>query len=230
MMNFTILQHVPYETPGYILDWITSKGYYRQEVNFYNHPELPGVGKTENLIVMGGPMNIYDDEEYSWLPDERDFIKQCISTGKKILGICLGSQLIADALGAKVKKNEHSEIGWFKVRIDQKHLPEKYMDVFPDEFMTFHWHGDTFEVPINSKKFISSEATFNQAFISQNIAGFQFHPEMKPEGIKALIEHNENLFNEVLPFVQNPEEIIKSNGSFELNKSILFNFLDRFFG
>ena len=229
-MKFTIFQHVPYESPGYIRDWIKEKGHTIEEVNFYDHPQLPDVKSTENLIVMGGPMNIYDDDEFHWLADERDFIKQAIKEGKKVLGICLGSQFIADAMNALVFKNEHEEVGWFEVAVDEKDFPEKYKGIFPKRFKTFHWHGDTFNMPEGIKSFISSKATVHQAFISKNVAAFQFHMEMNPEGVIALIEHNETLFEEDLPFVQKPGQMLHMNEIHEANRKILFQFLDTFFG
>lgn len=229
-MKFTVFQHVPYESPGNILDWIKSNGYTWHEVNFYDHPELPALKDVDNLIIMGGPMNIYDDEEYSWLAGERDFLKQCILSGKKVLGICLGAQMIADALGAEVRRNEHTEIGWFKVKIDHDKLTEKYAGIFPDEFISFHWHGDTFDIPVGCKNFALSEATVNQAFIIENVAAIQFHPEMDLKGIKELVDHNPEVSSYKNLFVQHPENIIKqAKTNIEVNKSILLKFLDKFF-
>ncbi|MBN2174172.1 MAG: type 1 glutamine amidotransferase [Bacteroidales bacterium] len=228
-MDFTIFQHVPYESPGYILDWIHENGYSMEEVNFYDQPRLPDVKDTENLIVMGGPMNVFDDDEYSWLPAERDFIRQTIRKGTKVLGICLGSQFIADALGAKVFKNEYTEVGWFEVEIREENLPDKFKGIFPERFKTLHWHGDTFNLPDGIKGFISSKATENQAFISENVAAFQFHMEIKSEGVMALVEHNETLFKEDLPFTQKPGQMLHMNKYHESNRKILFQFLNIFF-
>lgn len=228
-MKFTVFQHVPYESPGYILDWIKAKGHTIEEVNFYDRPKLPDMKSTENLIIMGGPMTIYDDDEFHWLPDERDFIKQAIQEGKKVLGICLGSQFIADALGAAVFKNEHKEVGWFEVEFDEQNLPDKFRGIFPKTYKTFHWHGDTFNLPDGIKGFVSSKATVNQAFISKNVAAFQFHMEMNPEGVIALIEHNITLFEEDLPFVQKPGQMLHKNELHDSNRRILFQFLDTFF-
>jgi GMP synthase-like glutamine amidotransferase len=228
-MKFTIFQHVPYESPGYILDWISENDHSVEEVNFYDHPGLPDLKVTENLIVMGGPMNIYDDDEFSWLPDERDFIKKMIDQGKRVMGICLGSQFIADAMGAKVFKNKHTEIGWFEVKVNEHFLSEKYKGIFPERFKTFHWHGDTFNLMHGISCFISSEATPNQGFILGNVAAFQFHMEMKPEGVISLVEHNQTLFEENLPFIQMPGEMLHMNSEHEHNRKILFRFLDQFF-
>ncbi|MCF8368058.1 MAG: type 1 glutamine amidotransferase [Bacteroidales bacterium] len=228
-MKFTIFHHVSYESPGFILDWIKSRGYTWQGVKFYEKTELPSLHEVENLIVMGGPMNIYDVEEYSWLGDERDFIKNVIGQGKKVLGVCLGAQFIADALGAKVYKNEHTEIGWFNVKLDKEKLPRQFEGVFPENFTTFHWHGDTFDVPVGATSFIHSEATLNQAFVLNNAAALQFHMEMTAIGVKALVEQNQTLFEQELPFVQKPGQILNMNEKHQINRTILFRFLDKFF-
>ena len=128
-----------------------------------------------------------------------------------------------------VKRNEHTEIGWFKVKVDQKKVPSAFSGIFPDEFMTFHWHGDTFDVPGNAIHFISSEATVNQAFIKDNVAGIQFHMEMTIDGIRELIEHNDHQVAESLPYVQTAGQMLGSEDRIEANKVIMFKFLDRFF-
>jgi GMP synthase-like glutamine amidotransferase len=230
-MKFTIFQHVPYESPGHILEWIKKNGHSIGFVNFYDHPALPEIKNTDALIVMGGPMNIHDDEEYSFLADERNFLKQFILSGKKVLGICLGAQMVADAMGAKVMKNEHREIGWFQVNVQQENLPINFQDIFPNAFATFHWHGDTFDLPDNVNGFVHSEATQNQGFIHHNLAAFQFHPEMTLAGIKELVQHNAEVFKHSNLFIQSKEEILKAAKiNVEFNRAILFRFLEMFFG
>lgn len=230
-LNLYFFQHDPLESPGYILDWAHDRGHKCELVNFYDDDMLPDIKKVDGLVIMGGPMNIYDDEEYTWLETERDFVKQCIQSGKKVFGICLGSQMIADALGTLVKRNAHTEIGWFKVRIDQKKLPKKFAGVFPDEFITFHWHSDTFDLPENSAGFASSKATVNQAFVqNDNVAALQFHPEITERGVTLLVEDHAETFENNFPFVQPRHEVLGTDSFFELNRKILFKFLDKFFG
>ena len=99
-MNIYFFQHVPYESPGHILEWVQERGHTARFVNFYEKYTFPEINLIDGLVIMGGPMNIYNDDEYSWLETERDFLKQVILAGKKVIGICLGSQMIADAMGA----------------------------------------------------------------------------------------------------------------------------------
>ncbi len=229
-MNICFFQHVAYESPGYILDWAKENGHSVSFVNFYQDAAFPEIKNLNALVVMGGPMNVGDEaDEYAWLEAEGEFIKQFIQSGKKILGICLGSQMIADAMGAKVYRNQHTEIGWHIATVDQKNIPSGYKGIFPENFITFHWHGYTFDMPDNCTNFIRSEATRNQAFVYNNIAAFQFHPEMTMQGVQKLVEHYEDVFDKNYPFIQSRDEILKTENYFEINRTLLFKFLDRFF-
>ncbi|MCG8378009.1 MAG: type 1 glutamine amidotransferase, partial [Proteobacteria bacterium] len=112
-MNIHFLQHVPFEGLGSIENYINEKSHHLSCSRLYLDQELPSVNDLDWLFVMGGPMGIYDEDQYPWLDREKKFIKQCIDSGKIVLGFCLGAQLIADVLGAKVYKNQYREIGWF---------------------------------------------------------------------------------------------------------------------
>jgi GMP synthase-like glutamine amidotransferase len=111
-MRIHILQHVPYESPGSITDWAEEKGFPVSYTRFYENGQLPRLEDFDLLVIMGGPMNIYEKDKYPWLMLEKAFIQNCLSAKKKILGICLGSQLLADALGTKVYSNKEKEIGF----------------------------------------------------------------------------------------------------------------------
>ncbi len=135
-------------------------------------------------------MGIYDEEQYPWLSEEKLFIKDAIDSGKIVLGICLGAQLIADVLGAMVYKNTHWEIGWFTIN----HLPEIHhtilSDAIPEKTKVYHWHGDTFDIPEGAKSLVESEACKNQGFIlDDRVVGLQFHLETTLESATALIEN-----------------------------------------
>lgn len=228
-MNICFFQHVAYESPGYILDWAKENGHSVSFVNFYQDAAFPEIKNLNALVVMGGPMNVGDEaDEYAWLEAEGEFIKQFIQSGKKILGICLGSQMIADAMGAKVYRNQHTEIGWHKVTVDRSKIPQGFAEIFPEEFITFHWHSYTFDIPEDCDGSVRSEATPNQAFIQGNVAAFQFHPEITKEGILELVKQNEDVFKESYPFIQSRNEIINTDDHLAQNKTLLFNFLDRF--
>ncbi|HEY5653333.1 MAG TPA: type 1 glutamine amidotransferase, partial [Pontiella sp.] len=140
--------------------------------------------------------------DYPWLKAEKELIIQAVHAGKTILGVCLGAQLIADALGAKVYSGPHKEIGWFPIQCFNSDL------IWPENQLTvFHWHGDTFDLPKGAKRIASSAACKNQAFIVKDrILGLQFHMETTLEGIETLIENCGHELVEA-PFIQTPKEM-----------------------
>ena len=129
------------------------------------------------LIILGGPMNIYEEDKYPWLSKEKEFIHQAIASDKIVLGICLGAQLMADVLGGKVQRNVHREIGWFPVKLMPESKASRIFRVLPEEFMALHWHGDTFELPPGAVHTAESQACKNQAFELGKAIGLQFHLE-----------------------------------------------------
>ena len=223
-MRIHILQHVPYETPGSIEDWATAKGFPVNYTRFYENGKIPQPEDFDLLVIMGGPMNIYENEKFPWLEPEKEFIKACLSAKKKILGICLGSQLLADALGAKVYRNKEKEIGWFPIFKNGTH---PVLDLFPEgETTAFHWHGDTFEIPEKAESLFHSEATKNQGFVFENrIFALQFHWEIQPGTLEGLVK---NAHSDLTPgnYVHSPEKMLNHSSGFEKSESHLRKLLD----
>jgi GMP synthase-like glutamine amidotransferase len=155
----------------------------------------------DGLIVMGGPMGVYDEAVYPWLADEKIFIKQIIDQNKPVLGICLGAQLIADVLGAEVRSAGNKEIGFFPIIGNPEHEFSK-----PWKTGTvFHWHGDTFGIPDGAVHLASSAATKNQAFLfKDNVLALQFHLETTEESLMSLYENAKDEIVEA-PFIQTLE-------------------------
>jgi len=198
-MNIHWLQHVPFEGLGCIEPWLIQSGHDVSCIRLWAGDGFPAAEKIDGLIVMGGPMGVYDEAAYPWLVEEKAFIKQIIAQDKPVLGICLGGQLIAEVLGAKVGRNKQREIGFLPVAGDGK--------IFPAEFMAFHWHGDTFGIPDGATHLASSPACGNQAFIyKDNVLGIQFHLETTEESLLALCK---NCADEITAgsFVQTPEQM-----------------------
>lgn len=177
-MEISVVQHVPYENPGYFETLFRECDANIQYLNLFREPVI----KDHNfdvLLIMGGPMSIYDEDIYPWLKEEKALVKSAIAGDKIVIGVCLGAQLIADAMGEKIFKNSAKEIGWFPV---QK-TTQEYLGFLPDFATVFHWHGDTFRTPAGSENLYRSEITENQAFIYDNrVLALQFHLEMKEEG------------------------------------------------
>jgi len=145
---------------------------------------------------------------------EKSLIKSSIESGKIVLGICLGAQFIADALGSKVYKNSYREIGWFPINVAKQLDNTIFQGVFPQGIEVFHWHGETFDIPASGVLVASSEACQNQGFIVENrIVGLQFHLETTLDSAKALIENCRNELDGS-KFVQNEKDILAKEKRF----------------
>ena len=208
-MRLHYLQHVPFENPGSILTWAKENNWVITNTQLYNHDPLPKQEEFDWLVVMGGPMNIYEEEKYPWLADEKKFLRAAIASGKVIIGLCLGGQLIADVIGGKVTQNPCKEIGWLPVRLSEEALSSPLFSFFPKQPIVFQWHGDTFSVlPEDAKCIAESDGCKQQAFVYKNrVFGFQYHLENTLSIIKGLVE---NCGDEMVPdvYVQTPEELL----------------------
>lgn len=185
-MRAHYLQHVPFEGLGSIEPWLMLAGYEITKTRFFETPELPVINEIDLLIVMGGPMSVNDENMFPWLTDEQRFIRDTIDNGKPVLGICLGAQLIASAMGANIFPNTFKEIGWFPIQgvssIDNSIFS------FPPSIEVFHWHGDTFDLPSGATLLARSEGCENQAFqLGKSVIGLQFHLETTPESAMELV-------------------------------------------
>ncbi len=186
-MNLHVLQHETCETPGAIADWALAHGHTLATTHLNLGESLPDPASADGLVIMGGPMNIYQDRDFPWLPAERRFIESHLGAGKPAVGICLGSQFLADALGGRVHQNPHVEIGWFPVEFTAE--ARQRHPFLPASLDVLHWHGDTFELPPGALRLATSAACANQGFIFGNrVLALQFHPETTPTGVAALTD------------------------------------------
>jgi GMP synthase-like glutamine amidotransferase len=207
-MRIHSLQHVPFEDIGSLNNDIQKRGFSLTTTHWYKGDSAPALESFDVLIVMGGPMGVYDEDLYPWLTAEKKFIADAINAGKKIMGICLGAQLLACVLGAKVTRNPHREIGWFPLQTGANTTDHPIAKILSTCTNVFHWHGDTFDLPANAQLIASSQACKHQAFVIENqIYGFQFHLETTEASATALIENcSEDLDNS--RFVQTPAEML----------------------
>jgi len=160
MSTVWILQHVACETPGIIAGVLKSQGLSAQTIRpFRSQPVPKRMGDTVGLIVMGGPMGVYDQRSYPFLLDEMRLIEDALKQGKPILGVCLGSQLLAAAVGAKVTKGERKEIGWYPVTLTGSARTDRLWKGVEPSFVAYHWHGDIFELPRGALSLASSDLT-----------------------------------------------------------------------
>lgn len=186
-MRAHILQHVPFEGIGSIEHWLNGRGASVGWTRFFESTELPALETLDLIIALGGPMSVNDEADLPWLRTEKRFIAAAIEARKAVLGICLGAQLIASALGAPVYPNTEKEIGWFPIAAEP-HRPGCFR--FPDTVQVFHWHGETFALPAGATRLASSAVCSNQAFqIGTRVLGLQFHLETTPESADAIISN-----------------------------------------
>jgi GMP synthase-like glutamine amidotransferase len=226
-MHIHFIQHVPFESPGYILEWAQDKGFNTSFSRMYENDPFPPVASIDWLVVMGGPMSVHDEADHTWLAGEKRYIRSCIDAGKKLLGICLGSQLIADVLGARVYKNHQKEIGWWPLRtIDTKHPLTKD---FPAQLNVFHWHGDTFDLPAGATLLFTTEACTNQGYlVGTKIAALQFHMEVNESLVAQMMQHGKTELVEA-PFIQEETSIFLNTLSMVPDTQLLLSrFLDAF--
>jgi len=187
-MRAHYLQHVAFEGLGGIEPWLTAAGYEIKRTPLFASALLPDISEFDWLIVMGGPMSVNDEAVYPWLAAEKKLIREAVLAGKRVLGICLGAQLIANAMGAEVHRNAFKEIGWFPVQ--GLSLSDASSFRFPTSFEAFHWHGETFGLPPHAIPLARTAACENQAFqLGSTVIGLQFHLETTPESAHAMIAH-----------------------------------------
>ncbi len=184
-LNVVVFQHVSFEGPAAIETWFTSRGH-RVAINRrWLRDEVPQPTAIDVLVVMGGPMGANDTSRYRWIEPEILAIRAAVAAGIPVLGICLGAQLIARALGAPVRKARAKEIGWWPVEFDVRDAaPEwsEFLRSLPVRATVMHWHGETFDLPEGASRLASSPVCANQGFLlGARVAALQFHLESTTE-------------------------------------------------
>jgi len=227
-MRILILQHDPLDGPGALVDWASERGHTLTICLICDGDTLPPLDSFDLLVSLGGPMGAYDGEKHAWLAAEKEYLRQALSTGKKILGLCLGCQLIADALGGKAFRHTCKEFGW--QLIEPLEAGRKWFGT-DQVFKAFQWHGDTYSLPPGAVQLARNEATEQQAFLlkgpsGNTVIGLQFH-----------LEWTETMAREALaepgvapppsPSVQTPEEILSDLSLFDSARSRFFMLMDR---
>jgi GMP synthase-like glutamine amidotransferase len=213
-MKILILQHETSVTPGPVLEWAKERGF-EPKVHFISKHKLSPVEDFDLLVICGGNMNVNQEQDFPWLIEEKKFIKSAISKNKKIMGLCLGGQLLAECLGGSVFKAPAWEIGWHKIKLLEK----------KEELTVFHWHAYQFSIPSGAIKTSLSDSCPEQGFrVGRNVLAYQFHPESTKEWVtKCSIDPD-------LPpkaeYVQNTDEIIEGLKFHEAMKAWFFSELD----
>ncbi len=183
-MNILIIKNAGHEGPGTIEDYIRIINVQYHIVDLSKGESLPEPQGFSHIIIMGGPMAVYEMERYPFLKQEALFIRKAIDSRKYMLGICLGAQMIAHALGARVYQGTEKEIGWYSVRLTEEGGKDAVISELATDgcnAIVFQWHGDTFELPVGAVRLAASDLYPNQAFkYSDRIYALQFHIEVTP--------------------------------------------------
>ncbi|MCB1752314.1 MAG: type 1 glutamine amidotransferase [Gammaproteobacteria bacterium] len=207
-MRAHFLQHVPFEGPGSIEPWLDAEGYRITATKLFQSDQLPDLEQIDLLVALGGPMSVNDEERFGWLVPEKRYLRAAVLSGRPVLGICLGAQLIASAMGSSVYPNSEKEIGWFPLQ----GIPsaDRSFFSFPPSFAAFHWHGETFDLPPGAVRLARSQGCENQAFqIGTSVVALQFHLETTPASALQIVS---NCRDELMParYVQREDEILSA--------------------
>ncbi len=180
------IQNDPEVPAGIYADRLTDAGMAFRIVRIFRHEEIPPLTETSAVVVLGGSMGVHDSEKHPFLVTVKDFIQEIVDAGKPYLGICLGGQLLADVLRAKVNSNAHGEIGVNTVRLDAPGIEDPLFHSMPEQFFTFQWHNDSFAIPEKGIRLAWSDVCPNQAFrYGDKAYGLQFHPEVNEQIVMA---------------------------------------------
>lgn len=210
-MKIHVIKHAAFENLGTIRAWAEEHQHTLTQTHTYRDEILPPVDSFDFLILMGGPQSPRETEASPYLLDEIALIKKAVDKNKSILGICLGAQLIGEALGAKTEKSPHKEIGFHPVTLLEKAETDPIFSKFSSEFDVMHWHNDMPGLPKDAVLLAKSEGCPRQAFrVGDRIYGLQFHMESTYSLIEGMIKHCARDFAPG-KYIRSPEEILNAD-------------------
>jgi GMP synthase (glutamine-hydrolysing) len=223
-MRIHYLLHAAFETPGIIGEWARARGHAFDGTLTPAEGRLPEAGDVDFLVIMGGPQSATRLGDYPYLRDEMALIERVIGSGRPVLGICLGAQLIAEVLGAHARRSPEKEVGFFPVRLTAAGRKDPLFAPFPEEFLCLHWHHDMPGIPAGATLLAESDGCPHQAFrYGERVYGLQFHLEPTRETAPLLIENGASDLR-AGKYTQTAESILA--GDFETMNRRLMQALD----
>jgi GMP synthase-like glutamine amidotransferase len=231
-MRVTIIQQVAFEGPGALGRWAAGRGASVTVVRPFAGEALPAADAQDLLVLLGGPMGADDEALHPWLRTEKTLALATLAAGGRVLGLCLGAQLLARALGAPVTANQHREIGWYPVTTTAAGRPLALLAEWPPHAVVFHWHGDTFALPAGATPLFASAACPAQGFLAcqGRALALQFHPEIDGTLLDAMLHHEGADLDGGGPSVQTRADIAAGLAHAETVYPAFVRLLDRFMG
>lgn len=227
-MRIHVLQHVEFEGPAAIEDWARQSGHTITGSRLDEGDALPNLEAFDLLVMMGGPMSVNDEHRHPWLREEKALVRNAIESGRAVLGVCLGAQMIASAMGARVYRGSEKEIGWFPVR---RVTASGMGALLPETFTPLHWHRETFDLPAGAVRLAETDAVPNQAFQLGSAIGLQFHLEATPQSVQELVDNAGHEIESGKPFQQSAQELLAQSPQASTNaRSLLHKLLDHIAG
>jgi len=226
-MRIVAFKHFSFDDESALAEWADRSGHGLRVLDPSAVDGFPSLSSFDLLVVLGGPMSVYQEESFPWLAEEKAFVGQCIEEGKLVLGICLGAQMLSEVLGGRAYRSDpaRKEIGWHVVRRTEKEHP--WLEGLPPEFASFQWHGDTFDLPEGAIRLAYSEACANQAFShGDNVLALQFHLETTPACIGTMLDVWKSEL-QTQPYIQPAEAIASQTARSEVSHRLLAGILDR---
>ncbi len=228
-MKIHCFRHTELAVSDYLPTWAANHGHSWECTLVPSAKRLPRLSDLDCLIVLGGPMSVWHEDMHPWLRVEKQYLEKVITAGKLLLGICLGAQLLADVLGARTYTGLHQEIGWFPVETTTESRNTWLGNVLPSSFVTYLWHGDTYDLPNGAVHIARSAAFENQGFIWNHTMALQFHLEVRPAWVRLLAARDAHVLVPA-PYIQSADKILgQPERLYRDNNTLMDALLQRWF-
>lgn len=231
-MGYSILclVHAAHVGAGTTRAWAESRGHAWTSIDLGAQQPLPADATSfDCIVVTGGPMGVYEADRYPWIREEIAFLRQAIEQRIPLIGLCLGAQLLAAALGADVRPHDYHEIGWWPVRVTDVARSLHCWAHMPDEFTAMMWHGDTFQLPEHTIHLASSSGCERQGFATPDgrVIGVQYHPEFDMTDVNRLVQVN-SLPTDHGGWISSTHDITQGHEYANTGRDLWWEMLDRF--